>query len=147
MPSRVALCVALLEIGVRKACRREGRVAGRRESFVERALSRAGNVRPHDIEDAPITFVGVEPVVEELTQEAATLRNAEDVRGSSAHGHIGGVEKRGRRIANRRETDAGDSRTGGRVIHLIDPAGLEAGVEHDARPSISDGKAPRLAWQ
>ena len=63
------------------------------------------------IEDASIALVGVEAVVEELTQEAAALRDAEDVRGSSAHGHVGAVEKRGRRIANRGEPDAGDART------------------------------------
>ena len=72
-------------------CGRERVVARRRETLVEGSPSRTGDVRPHEIEDASIRFVGVEAVVQELTQEASALRNAEDVRRSSAHRHVGAM--------------------------------------------------------
>jgi hypothetical protein len=53
------------------------------------------------------------------------------------------VEKRGRRIADRGEADAGDARTGGWVVNFIHTARLEAAVQDDARPSGSVGKPPR----
>ena len=69
----------------------ESVVAGRGESLVERALSGAGDVRPHQIEDAAIVLVHVEAVMQELPQEAPALRGTEDIRRTAANGQVGAI--------------------------------------------------------
>ena len=62
----------------RKEDRRSGlRVARRlRETIVEAAAARSGDVREDAVERDPAIFVGVESLVEKVAQEASVLRNA-----------------------------------------------------------------------
>src|SRR5688572_16287767 len=77
-------CIDLLEIGVRKPCRRKRRIARHGEALVERPQAGSGDVRPYEIKGHAITLVGVEPVVEELAEEPPALRDAEHIRRASA---------------------------------------------------------------
>ena len=120
------------------------RVARHREPLVERSLTCAGDVRPDRVEHASIPLVRVETIVQELTQEAAALRDAEYVGQPPAHGKVGAVAEGGRRVPNGRQADARDARAAwpdtrprrpGRVRSR--PRGRHAAALRPARASIA----------
>ena len=123
--------ILLFEICIRETRRRERGVSRQGEALVEGALPGTGNVRPDGIEYTAVTFVRVEAVVEELSKKPSALRDAEDVRGSTAHRKIGAVLERRRGVANRREPDARHASPGSRIIHLVHTPWLEAAVEDE----------------
>jgi len=69
-------------------------------------------MRPDKIKGLSIVLVRVEAIVQEHAQEAAALRDAEDVRGAPTNRKVGAIAKGGRRVPNRRQADTSDTRAG-----------------------------------
>ena len=70
-------------------------------------------VHPHGVEHAPVAFVDVEAVVQELTKETSSLRLAERVGRLAANRQIRTVSKRGCRVTNCGEAHTGDDWSAG----------------------------------
>src|SRR5579885_882196 len=103
------------------------------ESHIEGgAAPRAGDVRPHAVEDWPALLIGIESFVEELTQKAAALRNTEAerslyVRRLVAEKRFGAAELQKRHeIANGSQAESCHNRLFRGVDHLVDTARLKA---------------------
>src|SRR5262245_6255269 len=58
--------VSLFEIGERETGGGKRRIAWRGKRLVERSKASAGDVGPDHVEDSPILFVRIEPVMEKL---------------------------------------------------------------------------------
>ena len=142
-----AVGVGFVGIGKWKARRSEHiTVARRRESLVVRSARRAGDVGPHCIEHPPVLLVRVEAVVQELTEEAASLRLAVGIRGTAAHGKITSIAEGRCRVADGGEANTGDDRAGRAIGDPIPATGIESAVElnpgwravaRDETPSLS----------
>ena len=129
-PSMHAVGVGFVRIGKWKARRSEHiTVARRRESLIVRSARRACDVDPHRVEHPPVLLVRVEAVVQELTQEAASLRLAVGIRGTAAHGEITSIAEGRCRVADGGEPNAGDDRAGRAIRDPIPATGIESAVE------------------
>ena len=76
--------IGLLQVGEREdVCRVEecrewaGVARGFGETMIEAAVASTSDVRVDGVEDLPIFFIGVEALIDEVTQEASRLRDAE----------------------------------------------------------------------
>ena len=116
--------------------------------MIELAAPRAGDVGDEPIEDTMARFVLVQAEVEEMTEKAAGLRHAEDVRplelggAGVAVGRRGGPEPRGG-VAHGEEAEADEGRMLRAVHELVDLARLEVTVEADAGRAGEPPRRPR----
>ncbi len=117
------------------------------KAMVEATAAGAGDVGHHAVEGDPAGFVRVEPLIEQVTQEASRLRDAEDqcplhrrhgrwivfgIRGEIAHGDEAQPDKR--RILRR-------------VDQLVDPPRLETGGMANARDLFAFGDERPLIFR
>ena len=96
------------------------------EAMIEAAAPGAGGVHEHTVEDLAPGFVGVEPLVEEVTQEASALRDTGGDGGGDRKLRAGVVARRGDDVAHRSEADADDDGVARAIDQLVDLAALES---------------------
>ena len=123
-----------------------------REPVVEAAAARARRVRKNGVERPPPLLVRVEPLIQEMAQQAPGLRDA--VRDAVLHrGDARRVVLQIRdEVPDRGQTSAGDDGALRAIDHLVDAAGCEPALQvhglrigDDRAVLLLAGEAPRRA--
>src|SRR5262245_4383295 len=97
--------------------------------MIEAASARARDVCIDSVEDFAILFVGVESLIEKVSQEPSGLRNAEAIRTPDAQRSVIGVLQIRNCVPHGCQSKANDRRVLGAIDHFIYLARLEAAVE------------------
>src|SRR5439155_690832 len=112
-------------------------------SVVEAATPGAGSVHEEAVEYGAARLVGVEALVDEMSQEPARLRDAEANTPANGEGAGRVVFAVRHHVPHRGEAEADDDRVSRAIDQLVDPAGLEAPGVSDPRPTVHE--APLIA--
>ncbi len=96
--------------------------------MVEAPPPRPGDMRDHPVENLTPFFVGIEVLIQEMTEKSPALRYSERFRAADRHRRLGVVFEIGDEISRRGEAQASDHRGFRGVDQLVDPR-FESGLQ------------------
>src|SRR5215207_3762207 len=103
-------------------------------------------MHPDRVKDLSIALVDIEPVIQELAEETAGLRDAKDVRRAAPNVKVGPVPECRRRVANRGQPHTCDEWTRRAVRHTVPPARVKSAVQLQFGDAVRiDHEPPALA--